>query len=177
MIKKTTTFALGMIFSIGLCTVSMPLHAKKGILSDSNKGANIVETLQKGFTRVLKGETTAHFVVNDLTEIDKELGDLINALLKYLVEEFKKDSTLVHDEERCKTLIKNFCIKKLGLAKALRHSGTLQLLAKKFATYSPEDFCRVIYTINDKSIDISLEGKENILAGVQHSLELVRKDR
>lgn len=169
MIKKTTTFTLGIIFSIGLCT-SMPLQANW--FSRSNAGADIIAILHDGFKGILASRTTADVVIKTLTKADPQVGELIEALLEFLLKEFKKDSTLIHDKNRSALLVEEFCIKyfvKLGAVKTFQYKGILERLKTEFTIYTPEEFYTVICTLHTLP---EIDDKAKAVIGAMQSLEM-----
>jgi hypothetical protein len=172
MIKKTTTFALGIIFSIGLCT-SVSLEAS--FFSRSNAGADIIAILHDGFKGILANQTSADVVIKKLKKSDHEIGNLIEKLLEFLLIEFKKDSTLIHDKKRSGKIVEEFCIKhfiKLGAIKSIQYKGILERLKNEFSVYTPEDFYTVICTLHTLP-DIDEETKA--MLGAVHSLEIQKR--
>lgn len=178
MIRKTTTFSLGMIFSLGLATATTSLNAAIPFFSCSNKdkGADIIEVLHQGFTGILNGVTDADAVIVIIKKKDAEVGNLIEALLKFLVKEFKNDSNLRHDKKRSGVIIEDFCIKyfaKLGIVKSIQYKGILDRLKIEFSKYTPEQFNAVIHTLHN-TLNLEDNSKQKAVAGVSCSLQTVK---
>lgn len=147
MIKNTTTFTLGMILSIVLCTT--PVSLKGHIFSRNAPAGDIIGAIDTGLQEVLDDHINADEATQNIKNLDEKVGDLIDKLLKYLVEEFTADSGLIHNKVLSGQKIQKFCIDyfaKLGAIKSIQYSALLMKLKEEFKKYTPEQFYKVVMT-------------------------------
>lgn len=141
MITKTTKFKLKYGFLLGLL-ISVSLQA--GLLSRvplSTKQEQLMRVIKTGIENILKGSCTLEEALKEAKKIDPKIADLIEKLIKYILEEVEKNPSLLEDTPQNKEIMTSkitaFCTKTLNPIQFGKNAALLDRLKDEF---TPQQF-------------------------------------